>query len=95
VKTVEIIHLRQTGEDLQALLGLIRRTIDLENEPMDVRIYRHATLETDLAIHLHHENSAGADRASRLGARLAAAVRDHGMVEHSRWRTADPARREP
>jgi hypothetical protein len=85
VKTLEIIHLRQAGEDLQALLEVIRKSIDLEPDPVEVQIYRHARLETDLAIHLHCETGGRADRASGLGARLAWLLREHGMVEHSQW----------
>jgi hypothetical protein len=85
VRTLEIIHLRQTGEDLQGLLELVRKSMDLEPDPIEVRIYRHTKLETDLAIHLHRETLGGADGASSLGLRLAWVLREHGMVEHSHW----------
>ena len=89
MKTLEIIHLRQTGEDLQGLLGLVRKSVDLEPDPIEVRIYRHTRLETDLAIHIHGETQQGADGASSLGQRLAWVLREHGMVEHSHWIESD------
>ena len=85
MKTLEIIHLRLAGQNPQTLVEVIRKSIDAEPEPMDIRIYRHTRLETDLVVHLHREVAEKSDRASDLGARLASVLREHGMVEHSVW----------
>ena len=50
---------------------------------MEVRIYHHATVTTDLAIHLRPGGSGAC--TSDLGLLLAAALREHGMLEHTVW----------
>ncbi|MFV2073804.1 MAG: hypothetical protein ACC742_14280 [Thermoanaerobaculales bacterium] len=85
MKTLEIIHLRLAGENPQTLVEVIRKSIDSESDPTEARIYRHARLKTDLAVHLHREVAGKSDRASDLGIRLASLLREHGMVEHSVW----------
>jgi len=85
VRTLEIIHLRQAGGSLQGLLDRVRKSIDLEPNPIEVRVYRHARIETDLAIHLRRETVGGPVGSSALGLRLASVLRDYGMVEHSHW----------
>jgi hypothetical protein len=85
MKTLEIIHLRLAGLNPQTLVDVIRKSTDSENDPMDVRIYRHTRLEADLAVHLHREIAGESVHTSDLGVRLASVLREHGMVEHSVW----------
>jgi hypothetical protein len=83
VKKLEIIHLRLAGNPPAALVEQIHASIAAEGCPIEVRIYRHATVTTDLAIHLLPSN--GGTCASDLGLLLAEALREHGMVEHTVW----------
>jgi hypothetical protein len=85
MKTLEIIHLRLGGNSQHGLIEVIRKSIDSENDPLEARIYRHASLENDLAVHLHREIAGKSDHSSDLGVRLASVLREHGMVEHSVW----------
>ncbi len=85
MKTLEIIHLRLGGNRQHDLIEVIRKSIAAEDDSREARIYRHAKLETDLAVHLHHEFSRESDQASNLGVRIASALREHGIVEHSMW----------
>ena len=85
MKTLEIIHLRLAGESPQTLVEAIRKSVGSEPDPVAVRIYRHARLETDLAVHLHRDVAERNDGASDVGIRLAALLREYGMVEHSVW----------
>lgn len=48
-------------------------------------LYRHATVGTDLSVHLIREVEGGEVGTSDLGLRLAAALRQHGQVSHSVW----------
>jgi hypothetical protein len=89
MNTLEIIHLRLAGDHPEVLVDGIRETVESEGNSIDVRIYRHTTLETDLVVHLHRDVSGGLRLTSDLGARLASVLRDYGMVEHSVWRELD------
>ncbi len=90
MKALEIIHLRLGGNRRHDLIEVIRQSIATEGDPGEARIYRHARLDTDLAVHLHRESSREDDDASPLGARLTAALREHGIVEHSVWVEDEP-----
>lgn len=68
MKALETIHLRLAGNSPRTLVDVIRKSIDSGNEPMEVLIYRHTRLETNLAVHLHREVAGRSDRASDLGA---------------------------
>lgn len=82
---VEIIRLRLSGSEPQDLIEDIRRSIQSEPDLTSARIYRHATVSTDFSIHLRGRNGETNKKACELGTRLAAALRDFGMVEHSVW----------
>lgn len=69
---LEIIRLRMAAAVPDGLLEEIRRS---------GRIFRHATLTTDLAVHVMSEE---------VGVRIAAALREYGMVDHSVWIEEEP-----
>jgi len=85
VRTLEIIHLRMAGDNPQTLVDLIRRSVGPQPDLVDVRIYHHAKLETDLVVHLHRAETQQSDRACECGERLASMLRAYGLVEHSVW----------
>lgn len=85
MKTLEIVHLRSPvhnakdlGDQILASIGMARLNLE------DVRIYRRAGLQTDLAIHIFHPNES-ATASTVLGAHLAAALKAYGLVEHTKW----------
>lgn len=82
---LEILHLRMAGDDLPGLAEEIRRAVAGERDLLSLRIWRHATIADDLGIHLFVEAVDAPDSQSNLGLRLAAALREHGMVEHTVW----------
>ncbi len=85
MKTLEIIHLRLAGDSPQTLVDAICKSIGADPALVGVRIYRHARLKTDLAVHLHWSATGRSDYASDVGVRLASLLREYGMVEHSLW----------
>ena len=85
MKRLEIIQLRLASNGSKRLVEDIRRSLDIEGEVSWVRIYRHATVATDLGVHIHLETDRDESLASDLGLHLAAALREHGMVEHTIW----------
>jgi len=81
---LEIIHLRLAGDLPDRLLEDIRRAIDIGGAGPAASIYRHATLDGDLSVHLRSGGGEGPQR-SALGTHLARSLADHGMVEHTVW----------
>ena len=88
MKRLEIIQLRLAGSLPDGLLEEIRQSAASEKPPTLVSIYHRAIVETDIAIHLRQELPESDNQASNLGLRLAAALREYGMVEHTVWRDA-------
>ena len=80
---LEIIHLRLAGGRPGGLVDQIRASIAGDDCPTEVAVFHHARVSTDLAIHLRSGGSG--DGVSDLGIRLAAALREYGMVEHTVW----------
>ena len=85
MRILEIVHLRLAGESPRALRDLVRESIGGGPDAGDVRVYRHATLGTDLAVHLVRRDGGQTDRVSDTGTRLASLLRGYGMVEHAVW----------
>ena len=83
MSTLEIIHLRLGGTPPEAMIKEVYASIAAQDPGTEVHIYRDAAVETDLAIHLR--TPVGSGRESDLGLRLAAALREHGLVDHSVW----------
>ena len=88
MKTLEIIHLRLAGDSPQTLVDVIRKSVGSAPDGMELRIYHHTKLATDLAVHLHWDIAERSDQASDIGTRLASLLREYGMVEHSVWMEA-------
>ena len=86
MNTLEIIHLRSSGEPIESLGDRIRESIWATGERTEVvTIFRRNGLETDLAVHIHHPEAPGADVPSRLGLQLVSSLAVIGLVEHSVW----------
>ncbi len=86
MNTLEIIHLRSSGEPIESLSDRIRESIWAEGEQAEVvTLYRRNGLETDLAVHIHHLEAPGREGSSRLGLQLVSSLAVFGLVEHSVW----------
>lgn len=85
MNTLEVIHLRMCGDDLELLVNTVQEAVEEAADPPDIRIYRHARIEGDLLLHLNREASSRGSQFSELGLRLASVLRFHGLVEHSVW----------
>jgi hypothetical protein len=87
MRWIEIIQLRAPREStLNTLIDELSRT--LKDEHVEVTLYRHAAVSTDLSIHLGYETAGDAAPDCTLGQRLAASLDDHGVVNRSLWREA-------
>jgi len=86
VNTVEIIHLRSSGEPLESLAERIRESVWEDGSKGDaVTVFRRNGLDTDIAVHIHHRLSNGGNGPSTLAFNLANALRTFGIVEHTVW----------
>ena len=89
MSTLEIIHLRSSGEALESLIATIRTSIAGGGESSDtVTLFRRQGLETDLAVHIHRAGPRVGKGPSTLALQLAAALRSYGIVEHTVWEEA-------
>lgn len=85
MRRLEVIHLRWTGPRPDDVLEAVREAVAGLGARCRVEVYQHAGVPSDVGIHLRHgEGRVDPDLVS-LGTRLAAALRDLGMVEHSIW----------
>jgi hypothetical protein len=85
MSVLEVIRLRMAGDDSETLERVVQAAVENAGEAPEVRIYRHARVEGDLLLHLHHPPSEERTEASEVGIRLAAILRAHGLVDHSVW----------
>ncbi|MCP5053916.1 MAG: hypothetical protein GY940_42505 [bacterium] len=89
MKWLEIIELRSVGKH-QALVeqefAELVTGVDPEVKPEAINVYHNSILETDWSIHLHYESEQEDILKSPLGLRLAAALKEFGLVHHSVWR---------
>jgi hypothetical protein len=59
LKRLEVIHLRLAGQRPGVLIQEIRDSMIRHEPNMVIRIYQHATVETDLAIHIQMNDRRG------------------------------------
>ncbi len=85
MRRLEIIPLRWAGPRPADLLAAIRETVAGLGAQGRVEVYRHVGVPTDVGIHLRHENGRDDPALATLGTRLAAALKEVGMVEHAIW----------
>ena len=88
MKTVEIITVRLDPRRREPILGELFATLESQNlsdDQVSVEIYSHATVATDLSIHLRSESPQTQALPSDLGRHLASALRELGQIFHSAW----------
>lgn len=85
MKRLEVIHLRLAGQRPEALIQQIRDAVIRHDPNMVIRIYQHAAVETDLAIHIQMAEPPANQVDAELGVRLSTALREYGMVEDTVW----------
>ena len=88
MKWIEILNLRSAGAPRESIEQKIPRSVaevDRSQHLAAIRVFRHATLDTDLSVHLLFESFGPEVQPSALGQRLAAALKEFGLVNHSLW----------
>jgi hypothetical protein len=86
MKWLEIIKLRSVGRDSELLKELLLSIHKFSQSGLvEMRTYHHAVLETDLSVHLHWESERPEQNGSALGLRMAQALKELGLIDHSVW----------
>jgi hypothetical protein len=87
MRWVEIITLRSPAEvNTQLLDELLQQALKANTEhPVEIRMYQHSILETDLTIHIYWETKPQHRRESPLGQQFSYALKGLGLLNHSMW----------
>jgi len=84
LSTLEVIHLRSSSIPFAELReAILASTGNMAADVAVVQVYRRAGLDTDMAVHIRHDE--GPPRRSELGLSLAASLKSHGSVSHTVW----------
>ncbi len=92
MKWVEIITLRsptninkQFVDELLKEVGESDSPTDTPKHLIEIRVYHHSVVETDLSIHIYWKSEPGSQNKSPLGLRFSSALRNLGLLNHSVW----------
>jgi hypothetical protein len=92
MKWVEIISLRCAGNIDTRFIDELLKGVSESDSPTDtptqlveIKIYRHSVVETDLSIHIYWKSEPGSQNKSPLGQRLSSALKPLGLLNHSVW----------
>ena len=86
MKWLEVIKLRSAGKGSGSLEEFLLSINKLSQSGLvEMKTYHHAALETDLSVHLHWKSEQPEQNGSSLGLRLAQALKEFGLVDHSIW----------
>ena len=92
MKWVEIITLRsptsinkQFVDELLKEVGESASPTDTPKNLIEIRIYHHSVVETDLSIHIYWKSESGSQNKSPLGLKFSYALKNLGLLNHSVW----------
>ena len=92
MKWVEIITLRFPGNINRQFVDELLKEVNESDSPTDmqkhlleIKIYHHFAVETDLSIHIYWKSEPGSQDKSPLGLRFSSALRNLGLLNHSVW----------
>ena len=92
MKWVEIITLRSPGNINRELVDELLKGVDesdaatdMSKHLVEIKIYHHSVVETDLSIHIYWKSKPGSQDKSPLGLRFSSALKPLGLLNHSVW----------
>ena len=88
LETIELRSVESNQELLESHLQQLMDEVGKKTSTQTITAYRRVMIDSDVSIHLVHdsedvENSGGP--LSSLGVRLASALKEFGLVNHSVW----------
>ncbi len=92
MKSIEIITLRsplkideQFINELLKGVNEIDAMADRPQHLVEIKIYHHSVVETDLSIHIYWKSEPGSRNKSLLGLKFSSALKPLGLLNHSVW----------
>ena len=88
MKWLEIIELRSVCSNrtlLKLQLQSLINKVEKEIKKQAIKAYSREMIDTDFSIHLFHNSKKVENRGSTLGLRIASALKEFGLVNHSIW----------
>ena len=92
MKWVEIISIRSSTHSKIPFVDELLKGISESDLPTDtpehlveIRVYHHSIVETDLSMHIYWESEPGSQDKSPLGLRFYSALKPLGLLNHSVW----------
>jgi hypothetical protein len=92
MKWVEIISLRCAANIDASFVNELLKGIsesdsatDTPEHLVEIRVYHHSIVETDLSIHIYWKSEPGSQNKSPLGLRFSSALKPLGLLNHSVW----------
>ena len=88
MKWIEIITLRSPANINTQFLDELVKEVGKSDTPkhlVEIRMYHHSVVETDLSIHIYWESEPGSQHKTPLGLRFYYALRNLGLLNHSVW----------
>jgi len=92
MKWVEIISLRCAANIDASFVNELLKGIsesdsatDTPEHLVEIRVYHHSIVETDLSIHIYWKSEPGSQNKSLLGLRFSSALKPLGLLNHSVW----------
>ena len=92
MRWVEMITLRSPGKINRELVDELLKGVDEPDLATDtpehlveIRVYHHFIVETDLSMHIYWESESGSQDKSPLGLRFCSALKPLGLLNHSVW----------
>jgi len=88
MKWLEVIELRSGSSNQELLESQLLTLIDEVEKAIQqqtIKSYRRVMIDTDFSIHLFHDSTKVENKGSQLGLRLASALKEFGLVNHSIW----------
>jgi len=89
---VEIILLRCAGNIDTRFIDELLKGVSESDSPTDtpthlveIKVYQHSVVETDLSIYIHWKTESGSQNKSPLGMRISSALKPLGLLNHSVW----------
>src|SRR4030042_6866075 len=88
MKWVEIITLRSPSKiNTQFVDELLKeaKKSDSQQQLVEIKMYLHSGVETDLSIHIYWNSERGSQHKTPLGLKLSYALKNLGLLNHSVW----------
>ena len=93
MSSLEIINFRSAGSMIDSIEKKLLESINIiiaRDKAVNIKMYHHAILPTDLSLHIRHKSKSTTIPASTIGLQLVSVLREYGLVNHTLWIEINP-----